>query len=160
VLSPKLNEPDEKLLRKVFEAFSNPLDMRTDNQLAADLGVEPVELTRVRSDPAFMQQVTRTFDRLLVGVKPEIMKCLLRSVQAGGKDSSANAKILLQALGVLDTGKVVVNVNGGEGFADPFAKMSSYEIDAEIQRLVVETVPSDIMFSGGQVVPYEEVETA
>jgi hypothetical protein len=148
------------LRAKVFEAFSNPLDLRLDEELAEEFGVDIVVIQRFRMDPIFMDPVNVTFHQALQHVKPTLFKTLIRDVIHGGRNKMASAKLLLQSMGAIGGDGTTVNVNLNGAAKDEMSSLTSAEVDSEIHRLLMETSPIDVLFKENKVVvaEYEAIE--
>lgn len=155
-----LEVPKEDRLGGLREALSNPMDLRTPDELCQDYGIELKEFRKLQADPRFMGPVTGMFTRALGGAHLFILKKVFRQVEDG---NVAAAKLALQSLSG-DFGGVKLNVFniGGNGQQDPndaISKMSDVELDAEIHRLMVDIVPPDMEFDvNGNPIPLEDAE--
>lgn len=148
-------EIEESVAQAVAEAWSDPLDMRTDAELAAELDVSPAVLRALRRDEDFYAQVVDSFRRQLPQLLPEVLKSLIASART--RRNVASAKLLLEALGLIEGGGTKITVfqggggSGGSGF--DFSRLSDMELDRTILAFQREAFPGDVEMMGGRVVP-------
>lgn len=135
------------------QALSNPLDLRTDEELSVELDLTPQQIRQLKSNPAFMDTVNKTFMASLPHVQVDLLKGLIRDATSGSKTSLVSSKVILEALGLVGTknNTLILNNNGG-GQKSHAAKLSDLELDAEIHRLLMETTPEDISFQDGNFI--------
>jgi hypothetical protein len=155
----------EERYRQLAEALSNPMDLRSPEELTQDYGVSMAEYRALQNDPNFIEPITSKFYRSLSGAQVFVLRKLLRQVEEG---NVAAARLTLQAFtGELGDGvKVnVLNVGGSVGGDEVISKLSDEELDREIHRLLMDTTPDELSCQGGRLVPsfeaaYEEVTNA
>ena len=141
---------------KLFLALSNPLDLRTDYEIALEEKIEFTALKEMKSNPVFMSKVNQRFRQLMGNVQVDLIKSLIRDALSGNRSAVASAKLLLQSMGLVTEGNTIVNFNGStttsSNSADYAAKLSDLEVDAEISRLSLEITPEDLMYQDGKFI--------
>lgn len=146
----------ETAREKFLELWSDPLDLRTEEEIAEELSVHPAQLKKWRSDPAFYEPATEKFQKAFRGSVIPILKNLFRQVE---KHKSLGAtKVLLQLLGMLEgqgTKINIMNVGTAGGGNSPAVDFTDEELDLEIHRLVTETMPEDVEYVNRKIVPLE-----
>lgn len=146
----------ETAREKFLELWSDPLDLRTEEEIAVELHVHPMQLKKWRSDPAFYEPATERFQKAFRGSVIPILKNLFRQVE---KHKSLGAtKVLLQLLGMLEGQGTKINImqvgTGGSG-SSPAVDFTDEELDLEIHRLITEAMPEDVVYVEGKVIPLE-----
>ena len=147
----------EEAVMELAKALASPQDVRSDEELSVDLGIPLSHITKLKSTPTFFEPVLSNFKRNLQTIAPDIIKGLYRQFKGGSGPAS---KLLLEATGLISGAgaKVQVNVGTGSTVDDAIAKMSDDDLDREAHRLLMETYPDDVVYSGGKVSPAEVVD--
>jgi len=142
---------------KFLAIYSDPQDLRDEQDIAAALGVLPSQLAAWRNQPSFYEPGSQAFDRAFRGCFVTLKKTLLR--QALDHSSQAAITRLLEMFGVLESKgtKIGVFVGGQQAKNDFLGKLTDAELDDEIALRLSSTTQADVVFSGGRVVPTSEI---
>ena len=148
---------DEERKIAMAHAVGNPLDFRTDQEIAAAFGYSDSQYLVIRRSKAFNGLVEEVFREALPGVKVDIFKRLARL--ATQNSSIPASRLVLQWLGEIDSpGTVKILGGGAVGSGDStIPQMSPEELDAVIVRLLRDTHPEDVSLEGWRVSPVGNV---
>lgn len=146
----------EKTRESFLEIWSDPLDTRTEEEMAEELKVELSQLRTWRRDPIFYETATKRFKESFNANTIPVLRNLV-SLAIRYKSLSAS-KLLLQAMGAIQDGGlfVQINNNGGNGKPDDISKMDDDTLDREINRLSAEVYPLDVRLCKGKMYPIED----
>jgi hypothetical protein len=143
----------------VAEAWSNPMDFRTDQELSLETGLTLKDLRKLKTQPQFIRPVEEAFFRALPQLRMDVIRNLVR--QSGGK-SMQGTRLLGEALGVLpskgSTTFILPGHVGGDVPTDDFSKMSDMELESTIARLLHDTNPGDVAYLEGRVLTQTDYE--
>mgnify|MGYP001436799197 FL=1 len=150
-----LSEEERKIL--LAQAVGNPLDFRTDEEMAAAFGYSDSQYQVIRRSKAFNHLVEETFRESLPGVKVDIFKRLARL--ATQNSSIPASRLVLQWLGEIDSPGTVKVLGGGTGGSsdNTISQLSPEELDKTIVRLLRDTNPEDVSLEGWKVTPVGNV---
>lgn len=159
----------EKSLAFLADALSNPLDLRTPEELSEDpkIALSSSEISLLQLDSTFMEPIKMKFDRSISSVRIPVFKRLLRMFENGNMQAG---KLTLQSLGLITTPGSQTNVflpPGGSSGSSPSSVMdhissfSDEELDRDIVRGLMDTSPADVMYLNGEVqeASYEVIES-
>ena len=141
--------PDEQRKVLMAKAVGNPLDFRTDEQIAAAFGYTLAEYLTLRRSRDFNALVDEEFQSSLPGVKVDIFKRLARL--ATQNSSIPASRLILQWVGEIDSPGTTKIYNTGGTTEAPLASVSPVDLDATIVRLLRSTHPEDVSLEGWRV---------
>jgi hypothetical protein len=140
--------PDSERKVLLAKAVGNPLDFRTDEEMAHAFGYTLAQYSVIRRSKHFNSLVEEEFHNALPGVKVDIFKRLARL--ATQNSSIPAARLILQWVGELDSPGTIKVQTGGVS-EDSIPRLSPEELDATIVRLLRDTAPEDVSMEGWRV---------
>lgn len=146
---------------RFLQIYSDPQDLRDEQDIAEELGVLPSQLVEWRMQPAFYESGTQAFDRAFRSSLVPLRKMLLKQAFEHRSQSAINR--LLEMAGVLEGKGTKINIlnMGGSTPADTFLKkLTDEELDGEIALRLHATSQGDVVLQNGAVVPASEIMEA
>lgn len=147
-----------KAKSKFLEIYSNPMDLRDDQEVAKALGVQPAKLAEWRNAPSFFEVGERKFNQNFRGSLVTIKKTLL--TQALVHKSSSAMRTVLEMLGQIEGKAGTVNIlnMNGQVQDNGLNKLTDEELDDEITLRLSATASADVRLHQGKVVPAEVID--
>lgn len=145
---------------RFLQIYSDPQDLRDEQDIAEELGVLPAQLVEWRMQPSFYETGTQAFDRSFRSSLVPLRKLLLKQAFKGSQKAIST---LLEMAGVLESKGTKINIMnmGGNTPADAFLnKLTDEELDGEIALRLHATSQGDVIFQNGAVVPASEIMEA
>ena len=145
---------------RFLQIYSDPQDLREEQDIAEELGVLPSQLVEWRMQPAFYESGTQAFDRSFRSSLVPLRKLLLKQAFKGSQKAIST---LLEMAGVLEGKGTKINIMnmGGTTPADAFLnKLTDAELDGEIALRLHATSQGDVVLQNGAVVPVSEIMEA
>jgi len=143
---------------RFLQIYSDPQDLRDEQDIAEELGVLPSQLVEWRMQPAFYEPGTQAFDRAFRSSLVPLRKILLRQAFKGSHGAISK---LLEMAGVLEGKGTKINIlnMGGSTPADAFLnKLTDEELDGEIALRLHATSQGDVVLQDGAIVPASEIQ--
>ena len=148
-----------KAKARFLAIYSDPQDLRDEQDIAEELGVLPSQLAAWRNQPSFYEPGEQAFNRAFRGSLVTIKKALMR--QAVEHSSQSAIRTLLELAGQLEGKGTRIGVfvgGGGKGQVDDyFSKLTDEELDTEIALRLAGTAGTEVVFRNGKVIPQSEV---
>ena len=145
---------------RFLQIYSDPQDLRDEQDIAEELGVLPSQLVEWRMQPAFYEPGTQAFDRVFRSSLVPLRKILLRQAFKGSHGAISK---LLEMAGVLESKGTKINIlnMGGTAPADAFLnKLTDEELDGEIALRLHATSQGDVILQDGVIIPSSEIMEA
>jgi len=147
-----------KAKARFLAIYSDPQDLRDEQDIAKELGVLPSQLAAWRNQPSFFEPGSQAFDRALRGSLVPLKKTLLK--QAIEHRSQAAINRVLEMVGVLEGrgSKInILNVSGAPHQDTYLEKLTDEELDNEIALRLHATTQGDVVLANGKVVAAAEI---
>lgn len=151
-----------KAKARFLQIYSDPQDLRDEQEIAAELNVTPAQLVEWRNQPSFFEPGAQAFDRALRGSLVPLKKTLLKQAMEHRSQSAINR--ILEMVGVLEGRGTKINIlnMGASGSAKDayLAKLTDDELDNEIALRLHATSEGDVVLANGKVVAATEIMDA
>ncbi len=137
----------EGVLEEVKAVLSDPLDLRTDAEIANEFGINGKILKSLQRHPDVRGRALKNLQAAMPDMTVRTVKAIQRGIENG---SISAAKLMLELSGSVksgDTFNFITNSTGGGVDASPVAAYSNEELASSIQTLLTGTYPHDVGFT-------------